>query len=216
MDDSIHHKQLRHQLADQLFHKGIHDQKILHAIATVPRHLFIDEHRAHEAYEDKPLAIGQEQTISQPYTVAYQTRLLDVQPKNKVLEIGTGSGYQSAVLFELGAEVYSLERQEKLYAAAKTKLSQLGYSGIHTYLKDGNEGLPEQAPFDRIIVTAAAPGIPEALKEQLKVGGIMVIPVGGNTQKMLRIVKVAEDKFEISELDNFLFVPMLKGINPEH
>lgn len=212
MEDTIHHKQLRSSLVISLAGKGINNEKVLKAIEKVPRHLFLDdEETAGEAYRDVPLSIGSGQTISQPFTVAYQTQLLDPHPHEKILEIGSGSGYQAAVLFELWADIYTIERQKKLYSATKLRLAQLGYAQIHMFYGDGNKGLPDHAPFDKVIVTAAAPGIPAALVDQLKVGGIMVIPVDGQIQKMLKVTRISATETTIQEFDDFRFVPLLEG-----
>jgi protein-L-isoaspartate(D-aspartate) O-methyltransferase len=212
MEDTIHHKQLRANLITTIRSKGITNDKVLAAISKVPRHLFLTrQEQEPEAYKDIPLDIGQGQTISQPFTVAYQTQLLDLHEREKVLEIGTGSGYQAAVLFELGAEVYTIERQKKLYSATKLKLSQLGYAQIHMFYGDGNKGLAEHAPFDKVIVTAAAPGIPAMLVDQLRIGGVMVIPVDGQIQKMLRVTRTSATETNIQEFDDFRFVPLLEG-----
>ena len=217
MEDTIHHRQLRASLLNTIRTKGITNEKVLAAISKVPRHLFLpDPRQEHDAYKDIPLEIGQGQTISQPFTVAYQTQLLDLHEKEKVLEVGTGSGYQAAVLFELGAEVYTIERQKKLYSATKLRLSQLGYSQIHMFYGDGNKGLPEHAPFDKVIVTAAAPGIPAMLVDQLRIGGVMVIPVDGQIQKMLRVTRVSSTETNIQEFDDFRFVPLLEGVEERH
>ncbi len=211
MEDTLHHKQLRRDLVSRLRNKGISDPNVLSAISNVPRHLFLADPENKEAYEDRPLEIGEGQTISQPYTVAYQSALLDLHKGHKVLEVGTGSGYQAAVLYEMGAEVYTIERNHKLHGITKLRLSQLGYSQIHTCYGDGNEGLSQHAPFDRILVTAAAQGIPAKLVDQLKPGGYMVIPVNGKIQKMLRIIKTSATATSIQEFDNFRFVPLLTG-----
>lgn len=186
--------------------------EILDAMCSVPRHLFIHpEKNPNEAYTDKALEIGESQTISQPYTVAYQTQLLDPAPGKKVLEIGTGSGYQAAVLFELGARVYSIERQKKLYEATKENLMRLGYSAIHLFFSDGGLGLPEEAPFDKILVTAGAPQMPNILLDELKPGGIMVIPVGARAQKMLKVTKTLHSEIVVQEYEDFHFVKFLAG-----
>ena len=214
MEDSVHHKQLRHELVETVRRKGISDEKVLKALEEVPRHLFVNETiPLNEAYEDKPLEIGSGQTISQPFTVAYQSHLLDVHPSDKILEVGTGSGYQAAILLLLGANVHSIERQENLYHRTKQKLSELGYSQVQTYYGDGNEGLKNEAPFDKIIVTAASPGIPPKLVKQLKIGGYLVIPVNGNIQKMMRITRISETETSTESFDAFQFVPLLRGVN---
>jgi protein-L-isoaspartate(D-aspartate) O-methyltransferase len=217
MEDTIHHKQLREAMIDVIRSKGITNKKVLNAIGQVPRHLFIEPSiSAKEAYEDKPMEIGEGQTISQPYTVAYQTELLEVNENEKILEIGTGSGYQASVLFLMGARVYTIERQKKLYYATKLRLAELGYNGIRTFYGDGNEGLEKHEPFDKILVTAAAPGIPAKLVDQLKVGGMMVIPVNGKVHKMLRVLKLSPTETKIQEYDDFRFVPLLTGVAGDH
>jgi protein-L-isoaspartate(D-aspartate) O-methyltransferase len=214
MEDSVHHRQLRHDLVETVRRKGISDEKVLKALEEVPRHLFInDDIPLYEAYNDKPLDIACGQTISQPFTVAYQSHLLDVHPSDKILEVGTGSGYQAVILLLLGASVHTIERQEDLYHRTKQKLAELGYSQVHTYFGDGNKGLKEEAPFDKIIVTAASPGIPPKLIKQLKVGGYLVIPVNGNIQKMMRVTRISETETSTESFDAFQFVPLLKGIN---
>jgi len=194
--------------------KGITDERVLHAILHIPRHFFMDSAFDKIAYEDRAFPIGEDQTISQPYTVAYQTQLLEVKPFDKVLEIGTGSAYQACVLAEMGATVYTIERQKKLFDANR----QFGYLKKYPALKffygDGYEGLPTFAPFDKIIVTAAAPFIPPRLIEQLKTGGRMVIPVGeGNVQRMLRLTLQSDGNIVEETFDNFSFVPLLGGKN---
>lgn len=199
------------QLAKTLKRKGISDKRVLTAIGNVPRHSFIDEELASYAYQDRPLPIESGQTISQPYTVAYQTQLLKLKPGEKVLEIGTGSGYQAAVLCEMEAEVYSIERYKNLYENAKKTLNELGYYP-HLFFGDGFEGLPEHAPFDKILITAAPEKIPEKLLQQLHVGGWMVVPLGGRMgQKMTVIRRVSETKFKESDHGDFIFVPMQEG-----
>jgi protein-L-isoaspartate(D-aspartate) O-methyltransferase len=189
--------------------KGIEDKKLLKAFGKVPRHFFFDETFWNQAYKDIAFPIGEGQTISQPYTVAYQTQLLHITKGDKVLEIGTGSGYQVCILMELGADVYTIERQEKLYERAKQVLPYMGYKPKF-FLGDGSTGLPQHAPYDKIIVTAGAPTVPEELLKQLKVGGILVIPVGGEeTQKMVTVLKTGENQFEKHELDTFRFVPLV-------
>jgi len=213
LKDTYRHKGMRRRLVETLVKKGIKDERVLSAIGAIPRHLFLDGAFEEQAYEDRAFPIGAEQTISQPYTVAYQTTLLEVNKRDTVLEIGTGSGYQACVLAEMGARVFTVERQEELYESAKRMFDLLGYPRIRAYLRDGYKGLREFAPFDRILVTAAAPYIPDALLEQLKPGGILVIPVGEDRQTMTRVRRVDEKDFVYEELDAFRFVPFLKGIN---
>lgn len=209
MKDSYRFKGLRQKLVKNLEAKGIKNQDVLDAFAKVPRHFFLDTAFADHAYEDKPFPIGEGQTISQPYTVAYQTQLLEPQPGDKVLEIGTGSGYQACILAEMGAEVYSIERIEALYQKTKTLLKQLGYNNVHLYCKDGTLGLPEEAPYDKILVTAGSPEVPQTYLDQLKIGGILVIPVGGReVQKMKVIRKTDEDSYEEKAYSDFRFVPL--------
>ena len=215
MKDTYRHKGLRKKLVDGLRRKGIHDEKVLAAMMAVPRHLFLDSAFEEWAYEDKALPIGCDQTISQPFTVAFQTQLLDVQPRQKVLEIGTGSGYQAAVLAELGARVFSIERQKELYEHARKLLPQLGYPGIRLYFRDGYKGLPEMAPFDRILVTAGAEEVPRPLLQQLKIGGLLVIPVGREVQRMKRITRLSEDEYSQEEYGAFRFVPFLHGVEKD-
>jgi len=212
LNDSTKHKGLRNQLVDTIERKGIKDKRVLEAIRSIPRHLFMDSGFIDFAYQDKPFPIGADQTISQPYTVAFQTELLQVKPKDKILEIGTGSGYQAAVLIEMGAEVYSIERQKELYSKTKKFLPQIGYVPKRLIYGDGYKGLPEKAPFDSIIVTAGAPFVPKALLKQLKINGRLVIPVGENTQIMTLIIRKSEKEFEKHELGDFRFVPMLKEV----
>ncbi|MBU1011953.1 MAG: protein-L-isoaspartate(D-aspartate) O-methyltransferase [Bacteroidetes bacterium] len=211
MIDTYKHRGLRKQLVDEIRQKGIKDEAVLAAIDKIPRHLFMDSSFLEFAYEDKPFPIGSGQTISQPYTVAFQTELLEVNEGDKILEIGTGSGYQACVLIELGAKVYSVERQKKLYSRTKELLPNLGYNPKLFY-GDGNLGLPTFAPFDKIIITAGAPIVPDRLLEQLKIGGIMIIPLGkGSSQVMKRILKVGENKFNETEHGLFRFVPLLNN-----
>lgn len=213
MTESYLHKGQRQRLVQELQTKGITHAGVLQAIGTVQRHLFFsDSLLQSHAYDDKAFPIDAGQTISQPYTVAFQTQLLNIQAKEKVLEIGTGSGYQAAVLSSLGARVYSIERQKKLYFKTKQLLKSLNMF-VETFLGDGYKGLPQFAPFDKIIITAAAPYIPRPLLEQLAIGGIMVVPMGeGAQQTMLKIRKISETEFEQSEHGVFSFVPMLGGI----
>lgn len=201
---------MRKKLVDEIRKKGIIDENLLRAINAIPRHQFLDSGFLEYAYEDKPFPIGSGQTISQPYTVAFQTQLLEVTPGDKILEVGTGSGYQACVLAELGAKVYSIERQKKLFERTKQLLSQFPYK-INLFYGDGYEGLPEEAPFDGILITAAAPEIPEPLIKQLKIGGYLVIPVGkGGVQTMLRITKLADGRLKKETFGKFRFVPLLK------
>ena len=212
MQDTYRHKGLRKQLAQVVSEKGIKNVDVLKAIQTIPRHLLIPDNALHKyAYEDKPFPIGSGQTISQPYTVAFQSELLALKKRDKVLEIGTGSGYQTAVLLELGAKVFSVERQKALFDRTKDLLPKLGYTSAKLFFGDGYKGLPAFAPFDKIIVTAGAPYIPEDLLQQLKVGGILVIPVGeGDFQVMKKITKTGESQFNTEDLGDFRFVPLLK------
>lgn len=213
-EDTYRHKGLRKQLTDSLRRKGISDERVLEAINNIPRHYFLDSAFDKVAYEDKAFPIAEGQTISQPYTVAYQTQLLEVKPFEKVLEIGTGSGYQAIVLAELGAQVFTIERQKKLFDEHRKFILRNEYSNIKYFYGDGYEGLPTYAPFDKVIVTAAAPFIPPKLLEQLKPGGKMVIPVGeGNVQRMLRITRQPNGIINEEVFDNFSFVPMIEGRN---
>jgi protein-L-isoaspartate(D-aspartate) O-methyltransferase len=200
-------------MVDTLRHRGIADEAVLAAMGSVPRHYFLDKAFEEHSYEDKPFPIGNEQTISQPFTVAYQTALLNVTNREKILEIGTGSGYQAAILAVLGAKVYTVERQEVLYQQSKKLLQEMGFHTIHCFFRDGSLGLKEHAPFHKILVTAGAPIVPEPLKQQLAIGGVMVIPVGEEIQKMKKITRLSESEFKEESLDNFRFVPFLKGVN---
>ncbi len=215
MKDTNKHQGLRNLLVKQLEEKGITDKNVLNAIAKIPRHLFLDSSFENFAYQDKAFPIGADQTISQPYTVAFQTELLQVQKDHKILEIGTGSGYQTAVLCLLGAKVYSVERQNELFKKTKNLLSKLSINVIPKLLSfgDGYKGLPDYAPFDGIIVTAGAPSIPQALMSQLKIGGRLVIPVGENEQIMTLLVRKNETQFEKTEFGDFKFVPLLENKN---
>ncbi|MBL6658317.1 MAG: protein-L-isoaspartate(D-aspartate) O-methyltransferase [Flavobacteriales bacterium] len=209
MNDNFRHQGLRFKLVELLRNKGITNEKVLMAIAKIPRHLFLDKAFIDFAYQDKAFPIAAGQTISHPYTVAYQTELLEVKPREKVLEVGTGSGYQTALLLELKAQVFSIERQKELYQKTKAFLPKLGYHCMFFY-GDGYKGLTNFAPFDKIIVTAGAPFLPEDLVKQLKVGGRMVIPVGdSDKQKMILITKNSEDNIEQKVLGDFSFVPLL-------
>ncbi len=211
--DSYRHKGLRKKLVETLRKKGISDERILKAVGVVPRHYFLDRAFADWAYKDAAFPIGNKQTISQPYTVAYQTELLELEPRDKVLEIGTGSGYQAVILAEIGVKVYTVERQTALYKRTSRLLKDMGYGQIRQFLQDGMQGLPRFAPFQKIIVTAAATSIPQSLKDQLDIGGMMVIPVGEDSQVMHRITRISEKKFKTEKFDHFRFVPLLKGIN---
>lgn len=212
--DTYQHKGMRKRLVEILKEKGITDERVLNAINTIPRHFFLDSAFDKIAYEDRAFPIGVGQTISQPYTVAYQTQLLQVKKSDKVLEIGTGSIYQSSVLAEMGAWVYTIERQKKLYELQKEFYFKKKYPNIKFFFGDGFLGLPTYAPFDKIIITAAAPFIPPKLVEQLKVGGMMVIPVDeGESQRMLRITKLENGDTREEAFDQFSFVPMLTGKN---
>lgn len=191
--------------------KGIRNERVLEAIGRVPRHFFLEKAFADWAYQDKPFPIGCEQTISQPYTVAFQSTLLEVNKRDKVLEIGTGSGYQAAVLALLGGRVFTIERHRPLHLKAKKMLQLLGLKGVRCYHRDGYKGLPEMAPFHRIIVTAGAPKVPQALKEQLTIGGMLVIPVGDKDQRMLRIIRRGKTEWETEDHGDFRFVPFLPG-----
>lgn len=206
----------RKELVEILVNKGITNKKVLQAIEKIERHKFIPDSALHiHAYEDKAFPIGAGQTISQPYTVAFQSELLEIAPGDKVLEIGTGSGYQAAVLAELGADVYSIERQKTLFDKTAPFLKNLDYTKMKLYYGDGYKGKPVFAPFDKIIVTAAAPEIPKPLLEQLAIGGYLVIPVNNDegNQDMLRVIKISEIHFETQQFHKFSFVPMLKGEN---
>lgn len=211
-EDSYLHKGLRKQLVESIRQKGITDENVLTAINTIPRHFFLDSAFDKVAYEDRAFPIGEGQTISQPYTVAYQSQLLEVKPFEKILEIGTGSAYQATILAELRATIYTIERQKKLFEANKNFAYLKKYPNIKFFYGDGYEGLPTYAPFDKILITAAAPDVPQKLIEQLKIGGMMVIPVGsGEIQQMRRIIKLENDAIKEEVFDHFSFVPMLGG-----
>lgn len=210
--DTYKHKGLRKQLTEQLRTKGITNENVLNAINNIPRHFFLDSAFDNKAYEDRALPIGEGQTISQPYTVAYQTQLLDVKRNDKVLEIGTGSAYQATVLAELGAKVYTIERQKKLYETNKSFILRSKYPNIKFFYGDGFEGLPTFAPFDKVLITAAAPYVPPKLIAQMKTGGHMVLPVDlGPFQQMLRLTKLEDGSYSEERFDTFSFVPMLEG-----
>ena len=210
MIDSFKHKGLRQKLVDTLISKGIKNEVVLEAIRTIPRHWFMDSSFLDHAYQDKAFPIAANQTISQPYTVAYQTELLEVELNHKVLEIGTGSGYQTAVLCLLEAEVYSIERQLELFKKTSLFLPKIGHVAKRLIFGDGYKGLKEEAPFDRILVTAGAPFVPKPLLAQLKVGGRLVIPVGEEEQVMTLYIRSGQKNFEKHEFGNFKFVPMLE------
>ena len=211
MIDTYRHKGLRKKLVETVKEKGIKDQQVLDAIGKVPRHLFMDSGFVEFAYRDQAFPIGSGQTISQPYTVAFQTELLQVQKHDKVLEIGTGSGYQCAILLELGAKVYTIERHRELYLKTRALLNKIGYKPYFFY-GDGYLGQPKFAPFDKILITAGAPEIPETLKKQLKIGGRMIVPVGGSGgQVMVAVDRLDEDEFKETKHGYFAFVPMVKG-----
>jgi len=207
--DNYRERGARKQLVSLLKQRGIADSNVLDAIGKVPRHYFFDETFWNQAYKDIAFPIGDGQTISQPYTVAYQTELLHITPGDKVLEIGTGSGYQTCILLELGAEVYTIERQRSLYDRTIQVLPYMGYQP-HFFYGDGSKGISEYAPYDKILVTAGAPFVPEIMLKQLKVGGVLVIPVGSEKeQKMVTIIRVSEHDYERFELDTFRFVPLV-------
>ncbi|MCA0133094.1 protein-L-isoaspartate(D-aspartate) O-methyltransferase [Winogradskyella alexanderae] len=213
MKDTFKHKGMRQQLVNTLRKKGIKDVKVLDAIGRVPRHLFMDSGFIDHAYVDKAFPIAADQTISQPYTVAFQTELLNVKAGDKILEVGTGSGYQCAVLLELGAKVYSIERQQELFKKASKFLPKIGYRAKKLIFGDGYKGLPEVAPFQGIIVTAGAPFVPKPLLSQLAIGGRLVIPVGDNVQVMTLFIRKGEKEFEKHEFGEFRFVPLLEDKN---
>ena len=213
MIDSSKHQGQRKRLVDHLISRGIKSSNVIKSLLKVPRHLFIDSDFESHAYLDKAFPIDSNQTISQPYTVAYQTSLLDLSETDKVLEIGTGSGYQTAILMEISKNVYTIERQHKLYRRTKKLLSQLNYHPNKIIYGDGYKGLVEMQPYDKILVTAGAEEIPKKLLIQLKVGGIMVIPVGKNVQEMIIVRRLSQSKFEKENHGSFKFVPLLKDLN---
>ncbi|WP_324678923.1 protein-L-isoaspartate(D-aspartate) O-methyltransferase [Hymenobacter sp. GOD-10R] len=207
--DSYRHRGLRRTLVAELRRKGIHDERVLAALATVPRHLFFESAFQEHAYQDKAFPIGEGQTISQPYTVAYQTQLLDLGRQERVLEVGTGSGYQCCVLLQLTPQVYSIEYQPVLFERAHRRLASL-HQAAHLFCGDGSLGLPDHAPFDKILVTAGSPNIPRTLLHQLRVGGALVIPVGdAQVQRMMRVVRESESEFSREVFEEFRFVPLL-------
>jgi protein-L-isoaspartate(D-aspartate) O-methyltransferase len=213
LKDTLKHRGKRNQLVEVVASKGIRDKSVLEAIRAVPRHLFMDSGFEDHAYQDKAFPIAAGQTISQPYTVAFQTELLQVKPGDKILEIGTGSGYQTAVLLKLKARVYTIERQSSLFKKTNLFFKKMGYRPKRYVFGDGYKGLPEEAPFDGILVTAGAPDIPKKLLSQLKIGGRMVIPVGSDEQVMLLITRTSETEFERRECGSFRFVPLLEDKN---
>ncbi|WP_072878402.1 protein-L-isoaspartate(D-aspartate) O-methyltransferase [Salegentibacter echinorum] len=213
MKDNYRHKGKRQQLVNIVKKKGITSQSVIEAIGKIPRHLFMDSSFEDHAYQDKAFPIAADQTISQPYTVAFQTEKLEVEKGDKVLEIGTGSGYQTAVLCELGAKVYSIERQRELYKKTKSFLNKIGYRPKHLSFGDGYKGMPNYAPFDKIVVTAGAPYVPKALLGQLAVGGRMVIPVGDESQTMTLFIRKSLHEFDKTEFGEFRFVPLLEDKN---
>lgn len=213
MKDTFKHKGMRQQLVNTIVKKGIKDKAVIDAIGKIPRHLFMDSGFIDHAYIDKAFPIAADQTISQPYTVAFQTELLEVKSGDKVLEIGTGSGYQCAVLIELGAKVYSIERQQELFKKTSKFLPKIGYRAKKFIFGDGYKGLPKEAPFDGIIVTAGAPFVPKPLLSQLAIGGRLVIPVGDDVQVMTLFIRKGPKEFEKHEYGEFRFVPMLEDKN---
>lgn len=213
LKDTAKHQGLRNQLVSLLEQKGIADKNVLEAIRKIPRHLFLNSSFEDFAYQDKPFPIGAGQTISQPYTVAFQSELLQVKKDDKILEIGTGSGYQTAVLCTMGAKVFSIERQNELFKKTSVLLPKLGIRPKHLSFGDGYKGLSNYAPFDSIIVTAGAPFIPQPLMAQLKIGGRLVIPVGEEVQVMTLLIRKTETQFEKHEFGDFRFVPLLEDKN---
>jgi len=210
-EDTFRHKGLRRKLVDELQLKGISDKKVLAAINKVPRHVFMDSGFINFAYKDQAFPIAAGQTISQPYTVAFQTQLLEINPLERVLEVGTGSGYQCAVLLEMGAQVFTIERHRELFVKSQSILLHLGYKP-HFFFGDGYEGAPSYAPFDKIIVTAGGDHVPEKLLSQLKLGGKLAMPVGSSdSQRMTLVEKLSENEYQTTEHGLFIFVPLLKG-----
>lgn len=213
MKDTLKHRGMRNKLAEILVKKGISDAKVLDAIRAVPRHLFMDSSFEGHSYQDKAFPIAANQTISQPYTVAFQTELLKIKPGHKILEIGTGSGYQTAILLKLKAKVYTIERQLELFKKTNILFNKMGFRPKKVIFGDGYKGWPEGAPFDGILVTAGAPQVPKALLAQLKIGGRLVIPVGEDEQIMTLYMRTSAKKFEKKELGAFRFVPLLANKN---
>ncbi|MBK6666697.1 MAG: protein-L-isoaspartate(D-aspartate) O-methyltransferase [Saprospiraceae bacterium] len=213
--DTHRHRGLRQQLVKELKTKGIRDERILDAFMQIPRHFFLEKTFAEWAYKDVAFPIDADQTISQPFTVAMQTSLLNIKKGDKVLEIGTGSGFQASVLYHIGAKVYTIERQKKLFEKTEKFLHDLGFGNVRTLFGDGYEGAPRFAPFDKIIITAGAVEIPKKLIDQLKPNGLMVIPLGDESgvQKMLRITKNEDGSLTRENFGNYRFVPFLKGVN---
>lgn len=212
MNDTSQYNKEAKGLVDELRKKGIRDERILEAVGKIPRHSFVDKSLSESAYADRALPIDKGQTISQPYTVAFQTSLLQLIPDDKVLEIGTGSGYQAAVLCEMGANVYSIERHHLLYAKAKSLLDSLGYKA-RLFYGDGYEGLPDEAPFDKILITAATSKFPEKLLQQLRIGGIMAAPIGNDDRQTMTVVRrIEENKYKETRHGYFIFVPMIDGL----
>lgn len=212
LQDDYIHKGLRKRMIEELIQKGISNSAVLNAMGKLPRHWFLDNSFLKYAYQNRAFSIGKGQTISNPYTVAIQSSLLQVKQNDKILEIGTGSGYQACILVEMGAKVYSIERQKDLYVKTKHLLQRIQYNSIEMFYGDGYLGLPALAPYDKILVTAAAPYAPKALLQQLKINGLMLLPIdqGNNSQEMTLIKRNSETHFEISTHGNFSFVPMLK------
>ncbi|MEP1016031.1 protein-L-isoaspartate(D-aspartate) O-methyltransferase [Maribacter dokdonensis] len=213
MKDTLKHRGMRNHLAQVLIDKGIADKKVLDAVRQIPRHLFMDSSFEGHAYQNKAFPIAANQTISHPYTVAFQTELLQVEPGQKILEIGTGSGYQTAVLLKLKVKVYTIERQLELFKKTNIFFKKMGYRPKQVIFGDGYKGLPKEAPFDRIIVTAGATEVPKALLSQLKVGGRLVIPIGFEEQIMTLFVRTTEKEFSKTEYGSFRFVPLLENKN---
>lgn len=210
--DNYHHRGMRRRLIEELRQRNIGNERVRSVMGQLPRHLFLDKAFEEKAYDDTPFPIACDQTISQPSTVAFQTAALEVLPRQRVLEIGTGSGYQAAVLGLLGARVFTVERHRPLYQKARQMMRRLRIKNVRCFLRDGFHGLPEFAPYDRIIVTAGAEEIPQTLREQLAVGGILIIPVGKESQRMYRLRKTGLEEFETEDLGDFRFVPFLPGM----